>query len=770
MTRGRAGRACLVALCLALAAALVVAVTLAQAAAAPVERPRPVVLVGLDGADWQVIEPLAAAGRLPAFARLREAGRTGVLKATPPLVSPILWTTIATGRRPEDHQVLDFMVDLPSGGQAPVGVGQRRVEALWNVASARGRRVAVVGWWATAPAEEVDGVVVSDRVAPQLLHAGAPLPPDAISPPAQAARLAPLVVRARDLQPRDLAPYLDLAPGEWERARAALDQPAGRLYRDPITHLMAIVAATRTFGAVAENLLVSLKPDLLLVYLEGIDSVSHRFVKDGHRGPGAIARAYRDADDLLFRLASRADPRAWIVVCSDHGFYPATAAIREDPSELTGPATAWHRPYGIVAAAEARVVAAPQGTSEGTSRADAGMVGPLDIAPTLLHALGLPASLEMPGRVVTELLPPEAAARPVARVHSFEPAQRAGATAAPRPDPEALERLKALGYVGATTTSLARLNLGEILYREGKLEAAERELRAVVDGQPTNVAALLWLAKAVRDQGRAKAALALYEQALAQAGDNGDALVEAVDLAAEAGLAADARRLAEGPWARQAAPPAASVARAIAARAEGRPEAAERELRTALGAEPTFLSALTRLLDLLIAAGRPGDARPALDRAATAAPESPTHLALAGEGALAAGDFAAAARWLERALRLAPDADAVRLDLARAQLGLGSTERALATLGDTTPSAERSVLLGAAHARAGAWAEAARHYRAALDQGKASPELLNGLAWAELKLGQRASAEALLERSLALNRDQPEIARLLTEVRQGRPR
>ena len=116
-----------------------------RADSAPAEGARPVILIGLDGADWQAIEPLAAAGRLPAFARLLAAGRTGVMRATPPLLSPILWTTIATGRRPEDHQVLDFMVDLPSGGQAPVGVAQRRVEALWTIASARGRRVAVVG-------------------------------------------------------------------------------------------------------------------------------------------------------------------------------------------------------------------------------------------------------------------------------------------------------------------------------------------------------------------------------------------------------------------------------------------------------------------------------------------------------------------------------------------------------------------------------------------------------------------------------------------------
>ena len=65
-------------------------------------------------------------------------------------------------------------------------------------------------------------------------------------------------------------------------------------------------------------------------------------------------------------------------------------------------------------------------------------------------------------------------------------------------------RLEALGYIGADTTSLARQNLGEILYREGNYGGAERELREVVAAQPQNTAALLWLAKAVRAQGRAQ--------------------------------------------------------------------------------------------------------------------------------------------------------------------------------------------------------------------------------------------------------------------------
>src|SRR5512143_1313224 len=85
-----------------------------RAAAGP---PPKVAIFGIDAADWRVIDPLIAAGDLPAFARLKRVGSVGVIRSEPPLLSPIIWTTIATGREPEDHGVLDFMVDIPGGGQ-----------------------------------------------------------------------------------------------------------------------------------------------------------------------------------------------------------------------------------------------------------------------------------------------------------------------------------------------------------------------------------------------------------------------------------------------------------------------------------------------------------------------------------------------------------------------------------------------------------------------------------------------------------------------------
>ena len=151
-----------------------VAEAVAPDPATPSAAPK-IALFGVDAADWRVIDPLVAAGRLPTFARLKQVASLGVLRADPPLLSPIIWTTIATGRPPEEHGVLDFMVDAPGGGQAPVNGGARRVKALWEIWSEAGRRVLVAGWWATWPADHVSGLIASDRIAtPHLVERGRP--------------------------------------------------------------------------------------------------------------------------------------------------------------------------------------------------------------------------------------------------------------------------------------------------------------------------------------------------------------------------------------------------------------------------------------------------------------------------------------------------------------------------------------------------------------------------------------------------------------------
>jgi tetratricopeptide (TPR) repeat protein len=728
-------------------------------APAPAPPSRRVLLVGVDGADWSAIDPLVAAGRLPAFARLRAAGRTATLVATPPLVSPILWTTIATGRHPDDHGVLDFMVDLPSGGQGPVGSMQRRTPALWSLFSAHGRRVAVVGWWATWPAEDVRGTIVSDQLAPQLTRPDPALSADVIAPAATAPVLLPLLVRPEAVSLEDLQRYVSLSDAGRREALEAAGQAPSRFYANRVAHLAAVVAGTRTYVAMAEKLLRDEKPDLAAVYLEPVDTLSHLFVRQP-QGARAIEQAYADVDGALLRLAAAVPPDTWVIVCSDHGFHGPSAGIAEDPADLAGPATAWHRPYGIAAAAEARELLQAGGPAAPPSTAPATLVTPLDLAPTVLHAAGLPVEAAMAGAPARLLLPLDRAALTPARsAQTAVAAPRARAAPAAAIDESALARLQALGYVGSRPSSLARQNLGESLFRRGAFDAAARAFRSATEAQPGSLGAWLWLARAEHAQGRTHEALQAWSAALRLPGGPEAALVPAVDAAVAAGRAADAERMIAASGAAPAAP--RQTARAIVASARGQARAALDALRGALRADPLSFDAAFRLFELLHRAGRAREALPPLERAAAAAPGSARHAALLGEALLAAGEAATAERHLRHALDLAPDGVAVRLDLARAQLAQRRAADALATAQPAPPSAQRSILLGAAYAGQSRWSDAAGEYLQALASGPPTPEVLNGLGWALHKQGRQREAADALRRSLALRADQPHIRQLL---------
>src|SRR5207249_5014379 len=67
-----------------------------------------VVLVGIDGADWDVIDGLVARGRVPNLARLKREGAWARLRSSVPMLSPLLWTTVATGKTPDRHGINDF--------------------------------------------------------------------------------------------------------------------------------------------------------------------------------------------------------------------------------------------------------------------------------------------------------------------------------------------------------------------------------------------------------------------------------------------------------------------------------------------------------------------------------------------------------------------------------------------------------------------------------------------------------------------------------------
>ncbi|MEM7481401.1 MAG: alkaline phosphatase family protein [Acidobacteriota bacterium] len=285
----------------------VLALALGCAAPPPEDAP-PLLLVGIDGGEWQVIEGLWREGRLPVLRSLADRGVRATL-GTDYAASPVIWTTIATGRLPRDHGITDFVVPTPRG-DVPVTSDLRRVPALWNMASTAGRRVAVLGWWASWPAEPITGVMVTDRVLLNLDRAfHPPERQDWLDQHIAAAAADPVVPTAFD------------ARGDVVRRDRLKGRLAADLVRQPF--------------------------DLWMVYFRNADVVSHTEwkyfdpepfgdgVRDGLTAQERSARAaavpesYEAIDRALGEILAALPPAANVLVVSDHGFKPETKEIAQ---------------------------------------------------------------------------------------------------------------------------------------------------------------------------------------------------------------------------------------------------------------------------------------------------------------------------------------------------------------------------------------------------------------------------------------------------------
>jgi predicted AlkP superfamily phosphohydrolase/phosphomutase len=124
-----------------------------------------IIVLGLDGMDPRAIGLMMSEGKLPNFQRLHREGAHGRLLSSKPMLSPVLWTTIATRKPPNQHGIGHLVALNKDTGEAlPVTSEMRRVNAIWNILSEAEKRVAVVGWWATWPSEKINGTMVSDHL------------------------------------------------------------------------------------------------------------------------------------------------------------------------------------------------------------------------------------------------------------------------------------------------------------------------------------------------------------------------------------------------------------------------------------------------------------------------------------------------------------------------------------------------------------------------------------------------------------------------------
>ena len=402
-----------------------------------------VLLLGWDAADWKVIRPLLAAGQMPHFAGLMARGVHGNLSTLYPTLSPMLWTSIATGKRPPKHGVLGFTEPLPGGGGVcPSNILSRTTKAVWNILAQEGKRSIVVGWWPSYPAEPIPGAVVSNHfqvVSDDPDAELTPLPPGIVAPDSVAEEIADLRVRPSEIPLEVLRMFVPRAD--------EIDQTADKSLHD----LAKILAETLSIHAAATDLLERESWDFAAVYFDAVDHASHRFMKchpprlkwvpeqEYELYKDVVANVYRHHDAMLGRYLELAGPDAHVLVISDHGFHSDELRPKWIAAEPAGPA-AEHRHFGIA------VMAGP-GIRAG-ERIHGSSV--LDVTPTLLTLFGLPVGADMDGtpQVQAWETPPE-----VRRIPSWDDVPGADGRHPPETqhDPRAaaaqLEQLVALGYV-----------------------------------------------------------------------------------------------------------------------------------------------------------------------------------------------------------------------------------------------------------------------------------------------------------------------------------
>lgn len=122
------------------------------------------ILIGIDGADWNNIYPFLNEGLLPNFKKLMKEGSYGKLKTFAPARSPVVWTSIATGKNMFKHGIVDWTYVNEKGLQVPYSENELKAARVWKILNLSGKRVGVINWMCTFPAEKVNGFIVSDAL------------------------------------------------------------------------------------------------------------------------------------------------------------------------------------------------------------------------------------------------------------------------------------------------------------------------------------------------------------------------------------------------------------------------------------------------------------------------------------------------------------------------------------------------------------------------------------------------------------------------------
>lgn len=354
-----------------------------------------VLLLGWDAADWKVIGPLLAKGQMPALKKLIDKGVYGNMATMNPPYSPMLWSTVATGKSADKHGVLGFLEIAPDlKGIRPVTVNSRKSRALWNIFHNQGMKSNLIGWWPSFPAEPIHGVVVTDKFQKVNINPNikSPIADGTIHPKERTKDFFDLRLHPSEITEAHILPFIP---------------KAGRIDQEKDQGLQTfakIMAENVSLHAVATNIMRTTEWDFTAVYYDLIDHFCHAFMKFHppklNPIPEALFETYKDCinsacrfqDMMLGRMLDLIDDDTTVIVMSDHGYESGHKRILKMPKYQAAPSLE-HRQFGIFVAAGPNI----------KKNEKVFGLGLVDVAPTILHMFDLPIGKDMDGKIALDI-------------------------------------------------------------------------------------------------------------------------------------------------------------------------------------------------------------------------------------------------------------------------------------------------------------------------------------------------------------------------------
>jgi predicted AlkP superfamily phosphohydrolase/phosphomutase/tetratricopeptide (TPR) repeat protein len=373
------------------------------------------VLLGWDAAEWKIINPLIEQGLMPTLKKFLEEGTSGKIETLDPPFSPMLWTSIATGKRAYDHGVMGFIEPLPTGdGLRPVMSSSRKVKAIWNILNQEGLRSNVIGWWPSHPVDKINGVMVSNFYQPvkDKIDKPWPMPEGTVHPENLAEEFKKMRVHADEITLTIIESFIPkvkeiidkFLPISKDESLTEEERKKANSILTLVSNVTKNIATCATIHSAGTYSLANTEWDFTAIYLDTIDHLCHigmkfhppkmksidpeffEYFKD------IVTAGYRFHDMLLERVLKLVDEDTTVLILSDHGFHPDHQRPNFLPKEPASPAHE-HSPYGFFA------IKGP-GIKKGDTIYGASLV---DVTPTLLHLFGLPVGKDMEGKVLNQI-------------------------------------------------------------------------------------------------------------------------------------------------------------------------------------------------------------------------------------------------------------------------------------------------------------------------------------------------------------------------------